>query len=130
MDYIKIAGKIIPTLLAITASEQETGLMNKEWPPPVMSFVYASPRVNKFWMRNTPSPLDIVFSVNNTITSICSGIPYSTSVIGDDNLSDLIVEFPAGACKAYDIKLGDSIELEYSKKSLMKIFALKSGILF
>lgn len=126
-DYINIAGKKVPTVLAITANEQESGLMYKDWPPPVMSFVYASPRVNKFWMKNTPSPLDIVFCLDNKIISICSGEPFSTRMIGEEKKSDLVVEFPAGACKAYGIKIGDSIELECSEKSLMKIFMLKNG---
>jgi uncharacterized membrane protein (UPF0127 family) len=127
-DYVKIAGKKIPTILAITTDEQESGLMYKKWPPPVMSFVYASPRINKFWMKNCISPLDIVFSNKGKIISIFAGEPNSTRVIGDDRLSDLVVEFPAGTCKAYDIKVGHEIELEYSDEAKMKIFALKSGI--
>lgn len=127
-DYIKIAGKKIPTVLAITHDEQEKGLMYQKWPPPVMSFVYTSPRINKFWMKNTPSPLDIVFANNDKIISICSGKPYSTELIGDNRISDLVVEFPAGTCNAYEIKVGDPIGLECSETSLMKIFMLKNGL--
>jgi uncharacterized protein len=127
MDYINVAGIKVSTLLAMTADEQERGLMYQKWPPPIMSFVYASPRINKFWMHKTPSPLDIVFCLNNKIISICSGEPYSTKIIGDDRLSDLVVEFPAGTCNAYNIKIGDPIELECSENSLMKLFMLKNG---
>jgi uncharacterized membrane protein (UPF0127 family) len=126
-DYVKIADKKIPTVLAITQDEQERGLMYQKWPPPVMSFVYTSPKVNKFWMHRTPSPLDIVFSHSNKIISICQGEPYSTKLIGDDRLSDLVVEFPAGTCQAFGVNVGDSIELECSENSLMKIFMLKNG---
>lgn len=127
MDYVKIADIKFPTLLALTSDEQETGLMGRQWPPPVMAFVYGRPQINKFWMKNTPSPLDIVFSYNNRIVSICTGEPHSTKIIGDEKISDLVVEFPAGTCKANNINVGDLIELECSEKSLMKIFMLKNG---
>ena len=126
-DYVKISGIKIPTVLAITQDEQERGLMYQKWPPPVMTFVYASPRINKFWMKNTLCPLDIVFCHKNKIISICSGEPYSTRLIGENQFSDLVVEFPAGTCKAYEVKVGDQIELECSENSLMKIFMLKNG---
>lgn len=126
-DYVKISGNKIITLLAISQYEQECGLMNQEWPPPVMSFVYATPRINKFWMKNTPSPLDIVFANQNKIIAICYGEPFSTRIIGDDRFSNLVVEFPAGTCKSLGINVGDSIELECSEKSLMRIFMQKNG---
>ena len=103
----------LPTLLAITPQEQERGLMHKKWPPPIMSFIYKLPSINKFWMHNTPSPLDIVFCHNNIIVNICKGEPYSTALIGDDSFSDLVVEFPHGTCKDKNIKIGDSIILKY-----------------
>lgn len=109
--YIYIANNIMPTLLAISQDEQSRGLMYMEWPPPIMSFIYASPGINKFWMKNTPSPLDIVFCNNNIITQICVGIPHSTQVIGGDNLSDLIIELPYGTVKSSGIKLGNEAGL-------------------
>lgn len=127
MDYIKIADTKLATLLAITSEEQEKGLKGQSWPPPVMSFVYGSPRVNKFWMHSTPSPLDIVFCYQSKIISIFDGKPYSTKIIGNDELSDLVVEFPAGTCNAYGVKIGDPIKLECSENTLMKIFMLKNG---
>lgn len=128
MDYIKIGNLVFPTLVAMTAREQEQGLMNKVWPPPVMSFVYAKSSVNKFWMKNTPSPLDIVFCNNNKIISICKGNPNSLSVIGGDYLSDLVIEFPAETCETYNIDINSSVELQFSKTSLMKFFMLKNGL--
>lgn len=130
MDFIKISDFVFPTELAISYQEQETGLMHKEAPTPVMSFVYAEPRVNKFWMRNTKSPLDIVFCFNGKIMSICQGQPFSLYVIGDDRPSDLVVEFPADTCKKYGIKVGDSIQTQFSQDSLMKIFMYKNKFHF
>jgi uncharacterized membrane protein (UPF0127 family) len=127
-DYLKIKDLKVETILAISNDEQERGLMGVPFPPPIMSFVYASPRINKFWMHRTPSPLDIVFVLNNKITSICSGEPYSTRIIGDENPSDLVVELPAGTCKTSGISVGDEIILECCDASKMKIFMLKNGI--
>lgn len=109
--FIYINENVIGSLLALSSEEQEKGLMFEPFPPPVMSFVYLHPRVNKFWMKNTPSPLDIIFSNKNKITQICKGEPYSTSTIGNNSLSDLIVEFPYGSAKDLNIKVGDTIEI-------------------
>lgn len=109
--YIHINNHIFPTLLAISAEEQSKGLMYQEWPPPVMSFIYDTPSINKFWMANTTCALDIVFSHNGAISQICRGEPYSTSTIGNDSYSDLIVEFPYGTVKSFGIKVGDDVGL-------------------
>lgn len=121
MDYLIINNRKIPTLLAITAEEQEKGLMHQPWPPPIMSFVYSSPRINKYWMSNTPSPLDIVFIHNNKITQIKEGKPYSTEIIGDNSFSDLVVEFPKGTCQEWGLKVGDAIKLDLSYQGILKL---------
>lgn len=108
-SYLAIADKVVPTLIAVTAEEQAQGLMNKDWPPPVMSFVYKTPCVNRFWMKNTPSPLDIIFSLGGKITAIHKGEPFSTSLIGDYTESDLVVEMPYGTCAKMGIQIGDDI---------------------
>lgn len=62
--YVYIDNNVFTTLLAISEHEQAQGLMHIEPPTPVMSFVYDRPKINKFWMANTPAPLDIVFCRN------------------------------------------------------------------
>lgn len=109
--YIHIANHVFPTLFAISEEEQSCGLMEQEWPPPIMSFIYTRSSYNKFWMKNTPSPLDIVFSHNGIINQICKGEPYSLNVIGEDKLSDLIIEFPYGTMSTFGIKLGCDVGL-------------------
>lgn len=124
--YIHISNNIFPTLFAISEEEQAVGLMGKEWPPPVMSFIYTSPKYNKFWMKNTPSPLDIVFSHQGIITQICKGEPHSTAMIGDDRLSDLIIEFPHGTVISSGIKLGHKVGLvKPTAEELKRIIAEK-----
>src|SRR5579885_957058 len=125
--YIYISNNVFPTLLAISSDEQETGLMGQAWPPPIMTFVYASPRVNKFWMKNTPSPLDIVFCCQGEVSQICVGEPNNTSIIGDDKHSDLVIEFPRGTVVSAGIKLGHHVGIvKPTAKELQKIIAEKS----
>jgi uncharacterized protein len=106
-----INDNVIETLLACSVCEQEKGLMGQPWPPPVMTFLYKTPRINKFWMKNTPSPLDILFCYKNKITQICKGIPYSLIMIGDNSESDCVIELPANTCKLLNIIVGDDAGL-------------------
>lgn len=107
--YIYIGSNVFPTYFAISSHEQQQGLMNVEWPPPVMSFVYDTPQPNKFWMKNTPSPLDIVFCRKGEIISIHKGEPFSTSVIGPDEFSDLVIELPHGTVASEGILLRSKV---------------------
>lgn len=109
--YIYIDNNIFPTFLAISADEQSRGLMYIEPPTPIMSFVYDRPQINKFWMSNTPAPLDIVFCHDGKVSQICIGKPFSTSTIGDDKYSDLVIEFPLGTVEQSEIRVGQSVGL-------------------
>lgn len=104
--YVYIGDNVFTTFIAISEKDQQHGLMNVNWPPPVMSFVYASPQINKFWMKNTPSPLDIIFCCNGKVLEIYKGEPYSTSIIGSNKYSDLVIELPFGTTINSGIKLG------------------------
>jgi Uncharacterized conserved protein len=108
--YVHIHNNVYPTLLAISEIEQATGLMEQPWPPPVMSFIYMEPNHNRFWMKNTPSPLDIIFCCQGEVREICVGEPYSTAMIGS-GLSDLVIELPYGTSKKSNIKLGHKVGL-------------------
>lgn len=126
--FIYVSNNIFPTLFAISEDEQSKGLMHQEWPPPIMSFLYSKPKVSQFWMKNTISPLDIVFCCNGQVKQICYGEPYSTSLIGNLTPSDLVVEFPYGTVSQSNIKLGQKIGLvKPDQEELKKIFATKRG---
>lgn len=109
--FVFLQENVFPTLIALSHEEQSKGLMYQEWPPPVMSFVYFKPQINRFWMKNTPSPLDIIFCYNNKISEICRGEPFSTKVIGGEKESDLVIELPYGTVKSSGIKIGDNVGL-------------------
>lgn len=124
--YIYVSNNVFQSLFAISEHEQAKGLMYEEFPPPIMSFIYAKPKINKFWMKNTPSPLDIVFCCNGEVNQICRGEPLSTSIIGEDIDSDFIIEFPKGTVQSSEIKLGDKVGLvKPTNSELIKIIAKK-----
>ena len=123
--YIYIEENVFPTLLAISAEEQAKGLMHEPFPPPVMSFIYTYSSVNKFWMKNTPSPLDIVFCNDGVVNQVCHGIPFSTEAIGSDCPSNLIVELPAGMVGKCGIKLGNKVGLIKPTESELRTIIAK-----
>lgn len=123
MDIVKISGISFPTILAITDKEKELGLMYKRKITTSMSFIYNKPEVNKFWMKNTVCSLDIVFCHNQKIVDIQTGTPYSTALIGQDILSDTVIEFAEGTCKENKISVGSKVEMICCNDSLRKIFA-------
>jgi len=123
MDIIVLGDQKLPTLVAITEDEQVRGLMYKTWPPPAMSFPFKHPKVTKFWMRNTISPLDIVFCRGSKVISIANGEPLSLKLVGPDEPSDLVVELPRGSAKRLGINAGSFVDLQLSTKTLAKKYA-------
>lgn len=128
---IYVANNLFETLLAISNEEQERGLMHIKPPVPVMTFVYDRPKINKFWMANTPSSLDILFCHNGKVTQICKGEPYSTSTIGDNKFSDMVIELPYGTVLDSKIKLGHEVGfIEPSDQELKNIASFKNKNIF
>lgn len=121
-DRVIIGDKQFDALMAITAEETEDGLMYKPWPPPVMAFPFATASVRKFWMKNTLSPLDIVFCRQGKIIGIFAGEPLSLDYVGPDEPCDLVVEFPIGTAQRNNISVGDKVKLSYSVPTMSKRF--------
>lgn len=108
---------------AVTPKEQEKGLMF-ERDPKILVFLYTQPKIRKFWMKNCPNPLDIVFIKNNKIICIEKGIPNTGNLVGPDSECDFVVEFPFGYCEKNNLCIGKSIKLKLGKKILKKLFNL------
>jgi len=123
MDIIILGDQKLETLVAITEEEQIRGLMYKVWPPPVMSFPFKRAKVRKFWMRNTISPLDIVFCRDNKVISIVDGVPLSLNRVGPDEPSDLVIELPKGTAKKISITSGSAVDLIFSTDTLAKKYS-------
>lgn len=119
-DIIYIGNNEFKTLVAVTPEEQATGLMGREWPPPIMCFPSKNAGVRKFWMKQTPSPLDIIFCHNNKIIDICQGVPLSTTLVGPNRPTDLVIEVPAGMASRFGFGLGDSVSLSPTLETIAK----------
>lgn len=109
---VTLGSTTLKTLLALTPEQRERGLMYVR-EPTVMSFQFDRPIINKFWMRNTPAPLDIIFARRGQIIDICYGEPFSTRMVGPDDISDVVVEVPHGTCAKHGITIGDSLNLSF-----------------
>jgi len=120
-DFIIIKDKKIPTILAITAEEQEKGLMHCNDLPPSMSFVYSKSNINKFWMKNTPKPLDIIFCNEDKILHIAHGEPFSLQAVGPNEPTNLVIEMPYGTCLEHGFRVGDTVKKAFSIISTAKI---------
>jgi uncharacterized membrane protein (UPF0127 family) len=119
-DCLRVGKHIFNTSCAITNQEQERGLMWQK-NPQIMTFVYSSPSINKFWMQNTFLPLNILFCKSGKVLDIQYGEPLSTKIIGHDILSDLIIEMPYGYCEKYDIGVNSEVELFYGEDTIKKL---------
>ena len=124
-DKVYIGDHEFDTLVAVTMDEHIQGLMHRVWPPPVMVFPYKFAEHRRFWMKNTPSPLDIVFAKYGKIVGIFKGEPMTTKCVGPEALSDLVVEFPYGTMEKLQISVGDDIRVCYSVGTTVKI--MKNG---
>ncbi|MCX6937226.1 MAG: DUF192 domain-containing protein [Verrucomicrobia bacterium] len=60
---LTVGGHGVRVQLAVTMDEMQHGLMGRRdlGPDDAMIFVYPAPTRMSFWMRNTPTPLDIGF---------------------------------------------------------------------
>lgn len=123
MNKVIIAGKEFSAEVAITDEEQQRGLMYKHPPVPVMAFPFKQSKITKFWMKNTYSPLDILFCNKGKIVSCYYGVPLSEKMVGPDSPTDMVIEFPAGTVDKLGAKNGDSVLLKMSIKSLARWYS-------
>lgn len=113
-DWIILGNNRLETLVAISDQDHENGLMYRDWPPPVMSFPYNKAEQRKFWMKNTPSPLDLIFCNNNKIIAIYAGTPFSEELIGPNVSCNLVVELPQGLSNKLNLQINQRAQLHYS----------------
>ena len=85
--------------IAISAKEHERGLMHRDRLPDGhgMLFVMDETREAYFWMKDTPSALDLVFiEENGRIAAIKRGEPLSEAVINSEKPVRFVLEIAAG----------------------------------
>ncbi|RYD86592.1 MAG: DUF192 domain-containing protein [Sphingomonadales bacterium] len=104
--------------VARTAAEQERGLMFRTGIPADGGMIFTpypaeggGPREASFWMKNTPSPLDIIFiRPDGTIAAIAENtIPYSEDPVKSGEPVSAVLEINGGKAAELGIAPGDKV---------------------
>jgi hypothetical protein len=97
----------------VTQTQMERGLMEREHIPEGygMLFWFGTPRVVTMWMKNTPSPLDMLFiNAEGKITHIARNTtPYSLDIITHPTPAVAVLEIAGGSAKRLGIRTNDRI---------------------
>jgi uncharacterized membrane protein (UPF0127 family) len=106
--------------VACTREERARGLMGRRSlaPDQGMIFLYATPRELRFWMKNTPLSLDIIFiNVSHHINRIAEDTkPMSENPIASDGPVSAVLELAAGRAGTYGLAVGDRVRYDASAK--------------
>jgi uncharacterized protein len=100
--------------MAMTPQQQTVGLMFRPTVTPDggMLFDWVTPHSSQMWMRNTISPLDMVFiNADGTIRAIAENtVPESLAVIDSRGPVRATLELAAGTTAKLNILVGDKVE--------------------
>lgn len=96
--------------IADDAYSREKGMMYRHYIPDTvgMLFIFPGEERRSFWMKNTPSSLDIIYADDNCqIVRIHQNTePYSLAGIPSGEKAKYVIEFKAGTIARYQIKEG------------------------
>lgn len=100
--------------MAKTPAQQTVGLMFRTSVPEDggMLFDWGQPQVSTMWMRNTVSPLDMVFiNADGTVRRVVEDtVPESLAVIESRGPVRATLELRAGTARRMGIHAGDTVE--------------------
>lgn len=112
---LTVGEKTLRVQLVVTLDEQQRGLMGRRdlGADEGMVFVYPAPQEMSFWMRNTPTPLDIgFFKADGTLGEIYPLYPFDETPVksvGSDYT--LALETPQGWFAKNNLKPGVKLRL-------------------
>ncbi|WP_288411471.1 DUF192 domain-containing protein [uncultured Sphingomonas sp.] len=104
--------------VAATESQQQQGLMYRPPLAPDAGMLFAPyppdggpPKVANFWMKNTPSPLDILFiRVDRTIATVAENtVPFSEAPVPSGEPIAAVLELGGGRAAELGIAAGDKV---------------------
>jgi uncharacterized membrane protein (UPF0127 family) len=102
--------------VAATPEKREVGLMYRRELPADhgMLFVFPTERVNSFWMKNTPIPLDMIFiSRERKIVGIVHDtVPFTLDGRSVSIPSQYVLEINGGLSRRYGFKAGDAVRFD------------------
>lgn len=122
LDFINGEDSLIHTItveFAESNASRARGLMNRRSLPldQGMLFIFPSPDSLRFWMANTPIPLDIIFvGADSSIVNIAKRTtPLSREYIRSTDLAKYVVEVRGGFSDRFGID--PSVRIDWRKKT-------------
>jgi uncharacterized membrane protein (UPF0127 family) len=119
---VKLGNTPAQLQIAVSGAEQQRGLMFRRdlGADEGMIFVYGAPQAMSFWMRNTPSPLDIgFFDREGVLLEIYPLLPFDeTPVKSRSNQIRYAVEMKQGWYASHGVKPGDKMDLDALSQAL------------
>jgi uncharacterized membrane protein (UPF0127 family) len=113
---IKVGERTVRLQLAVRSDEMQRGLMGRRdlGSDDGMIFVYEKPQPLSFWMRNTPTPLDIgFFGPGGALEEIYPLHPFDEkSVSSRSDRLQFAVEMNQGWYRDRDVKPGAKLDLK------------------
>ncbi len=115
----EVAGQVIQLEVARTPLEQSKGLMYRPVLPDDrgMLFPFDPPRPVRFWMMDTPQPLDMVFLLDGEVKAVvanalpCTSEPCPT--YGPGTNVNQVIELRSGRAAELGLKKGDRITIRF-----------------
>ncbi|MBK1990614.1 DUF192 domain-containing protein [Sphaerospermopsis aphanizomenoides BCCUSP55] len=114
-------GTKIKLEVAETPEQQMMGLMHRPALPDDqgMLFVFPSAQPVKFWMKNVPVALDMVFLQNGVVKYIKTAAPPCKKepcpTYGPNVPIDQVIELRTGRATELGLKVGDKVNIEFLK---------------
>jgi uncharacterized membrane protein (UPF0127 family) len=113
---IKVGSQVVRMQLAISEQEKNLGLMGRRdlAPDQGMLFLFERPDRMRFYMRNTPTPLDIgYFSKDGTLREIYQMYPFDETPVSSKSYDiQFALEMNQGWFKQNGVKPGGTIDLK------------------
>jgi uncharacterized membrane protein (UPF0127 family) len=99
--------------LARTPGQRQFGLMYRRHldENAGMLFIFPSAASEKFWMKHTEIPLDMIFAGPSGVVVgiVANATPYSERPVGPDAPAQYVLEVNGGFCALHGIRDGDKM---------------------
>lgn len=111
-----LGGEEIAVIIADTPASQEQGLSGREKlePNEGMLFVFQTPMLTGFWMKDMLFPIDIIyFDAHHRIVDVWEGATPESypKVFTPRTPAQFVLEVPAGFFAEHHLEMGNTIEI-------------------
>lgn len=108
--------------IAQTVLQQQKGLMHREHIAEDygMLFIWEEEAIRSMWMKNTPSPLDMLFIDRHgkVIDIHANAVPYSLDTIKSNAPAMAVLEIAGGSATRKNIAIGDRVVHPFFQQAL------------